>query len=319
MKKIISATLALMLVLLLPVSAAAYTNSQELKPDILFYGKANAYTYPATAEPNYTLTVYASKCGELSQAELVVTYDKDVLEFVNQYFTMNIDLSTSAVCTQPGRVVISAGTWMDTLGENRPLCLGGAVFRVLDGKQATAESMKIACTVEKLLTKDEAPLEAGKITYNLSGEAEVPFSYEGSGCYVNEKYVFLPGEMTVGEMLEFTGERSSAYKRDSGYAYNEGEKLATGDSIVGKYFLAIDKIVVLPGDADCDGNITTTDARLALMAAAKLLVPQRDDVFAAMDVDFDDNITVDDARGILRCAAKLINSAEFLKNAPKTA
>lgn len=64
------------------------------------------------------------------------------------------------------------------------------------------------------------------------------------------------------------------------------------------------KVGYLPGDVDRDGKVTSTDARLALRAAAKL--DALDELGTRIaDMDGDGNVTSTDARVILRIAAKL--------------
>ncbi len=61
------------------------------------------------------------------------------------------------------------------------------------------------------------------------------------------------------------------------------------------------------GDIDNDGNITVTDARLALRAAVKL--DELDDEKQTLaDMDSNGNVTVEDARSILRIAVQLDES-----------
>ena len=61
------------------------------------------------------------------------------------------------------------------------------------------------------------------------------------------------------------------------------------------------------GDADRDGEITVTDALMALRVAAKLAEPTPE-LLATCDIDKDGVITVTDALAILRVAAKLADS-----------
>jgi hypothetical protein len=64
--------------------------------------------------------------------------------------------------------------------------------------------------------------------------------------------------------------------------------------------------VYLPGDADNDGTVTASDARLALRCAVKLedYAPDSPE-FIACDTDHNGSITAADARSILRAAVKL--------------
>ncbi|MBQ1552536.1 MAG: dockerin type I repeat-containing protein [Clostridia bacterium] len=76
--------------------------------------------------------------------------------------------------------------------------------------------------------------------------------------------------------------------------------------------LAASRTVVIMGDADGDGSVTATDARLALRAAAKLDTLEG---AAAKACDCDGSNTIDatDARSILRAAAKLDSPTSWKK------
>ena len=63
----------------------------------------------------------------------------------------------------------------------------------------------------------------------------------------------------------------------------------------------------LKGDFDGDGEITVSDALIALRIAAKL-AEETEDAIAIGDTDGDGEITVADALAILRVAAKLTDS-----------
>ena len=63
----------------------------------------------------------------------------------------------------------------------------------------------------------------------------------------------------------------------------------------------------LKGDLDGDGEITVSDALIALRIAAKL-AEETEDAIAIGDTDGDGHITVSDALAILRVAAKLTDS-----------
>ena len=71
--------------------------------------------------------------------------------------------------------------------------------------------------------------------------------------------------------------------------------------------------VFLPGDPDCDGEVTAADARLALRRAVDLetYAPGSPE-FLACDADGDGEITAADARLILRCAVDLTSRESFI-------
>ena len=63
----------------------------------------------------------------------------------------------------------------------------------------------------------------------------------------------------------------------------------------------------LRGDLDGDGEITVSDALIALRIAAKL-ADETEETIAIGDSDGDGHITVSDALAILRVAAKLADT-----------
>lgn len=64
---------------------------------------------------------------------------------------------------------------------------------------------------------------------------------------------------------------------------------------------------IVYGDVDADGNVTTDDVRLVLMAAAGLKSITDDDAFKRADINNDGVITLFDARQILRGVAGLVS------------
>lgn len=73
------------------------------------------------------------------------------------------------------------------------------------------------------------------------------------------------------------------------------------------------KVIIVPGDADCDGNVTAADARKALRCSVGL---EELDVYqaAAADIQQDANVGADDARTILRNSVGLDKTEELFKN-----
>ena len=89
------------------------------------------------------------------------------------------------------------------------------------------------------------------------------------------------------------------------------------------YIDVFDNVVVDPyllGDADCDGDIDASDARLALRISAKLeKYPAVDTAyFKNADINGDGEITAADARIILRCSAGLANPKDYQNTVDRT-
>jgi hypothetical protein len=71
-------------------------------------------------------------------------------------------------------------------------------------------------------------------------------------------------------------------------------------------------VTALPGDADSDGQITASDARLALRRAVDLeTFAKGTKEFIACDIDKDGSVTAGDARIILRIAVALESVEDY--------
>ncbi len=70
--------------------------------------------------------------------------------------------------------------------------------------------------------------------------------------------------------------------------------------------MTLEAQTIIPGDVNCDGEVTAEDARLALRAAVGLEdFPENSPAFRAADLDGSGDITAEDARAILRLAVGL--------------
>ncbi|MBQ6020163.1 MAG: peptidoglycan DD-metalloendopeptidase family protein [Clostridia bacterium] len=113
-----------------------------------------------------------------------------------------------------------------------------------------------------------------------------------------------------GELLEkiiFSTELGAVYDKDDRAKQNTDD-LCTGDSVktllFGQITLARYYVVVM-GDVNGDGKVTSGDARIALRYAARLDTPAGAWFEKAADADHVGGVTSGDARRILRAAAKL--------------
>jgi hypothetical protein len=81
-----------------------------------------------------------------------------------------------------------------------------------------------------------------------------------------------------------------------------------GDTVASKAFSFMAPLPFTPGDPDGDGNVTSTDARLALQVSVGKI--QDDDVTCpeALDVDGDKKVTSTDARLMLQKAVGKIDA-----------
>ena len=116
----------------------------------------------------------------------------------------------------------------------------------------------------------------------------------------NVDVLVAPVEMTASTVL--ASANGAKLVDENGKEVTNGEKpLATGMKVIlGKTSVTIS----VAGDVDGTGDISVSDARLALRAAVKLDTLTGAD-FTSADVDFSGDISVSDARLILRAAVKL--------------
>ena len=134
--------------------------------------------------------------------------------------------------------------------------------------------------------------------YNISDDIGESFVLHGS--------LFLTKETKAGEIRYF-GERISVTRKD-GTELKADDYIRTGDTL--SYFGILDgyRIVVM-GDADCDGHITASDARLVLRMSAGLYwnvkYSEKPETYGAFDTNYSGLVEASDARDILRVAAKI--------------
>lgn len=121
--------------------------------------------------------------------------------------------------------------------------------------------------------------------------------------------LYLTEETKAGEIRYF-GERIT-FKDKDGNVLSAEDNLKSGDTLV--YFNTLDiYTVVLVGDCNCDGKITSADARIALRLSSHIDSPYKyEDAHSAWDTDYSQTISAADARLILRCSAKLGNFDSF--------
>lgn len=136
------------------------------------------------------------------------------------------------------------------------------------------------------------------------------------GDDINESFLFsdaayLTKETKAGE-IKYFGERIKI-KDKNGNFLSADDYIKSGDEIV--YFDTLDLFtVVLVGDCNCDGRITSADARIALRLSANLDRPyDYENCHGAYDSDHSGTISASDARNILRYSAKLDKFSTFEK------
>lgn len=129
--------------------------------------------------------------------------------------------------------------------------------------------------------------------------------------------IFVLNGTAVAKLLETANVAVSVVDKN-GKAVKSDKKLVTGMQLIlkNKNGKIIDtKTVVVPGDVDCDGNVKSADARLALRAAVKLETLDNYQSAAADMADMSKKLSVTsaDARYILRVAVGLESIGDWLK------
>lgn len=120
---------------------------------------------------------------------------------------------------------------------------------------------------------------------------------DGGNTTITDKYVFEPS--TSSETSETQSEALSETTSSRLPSYHETTDSAQNTSAYDTDYI--------PGDVNGDGEITASDARLALRAGAQL-ASLGEKEFLAADVNGDKRITAKDARSILRYSAKITDS-----------
>lgn len=120
--------------------------------------------------------------------------------------------------------------------------------------------------------------------------------------------LYLTKETKAGE-IKYFGERFEICSPDGTYLTAD-DYIKTGDKLI--YFGIQENTITVVGDVDCNGRITTSDARYVLRLAANL-IPYRDKIesYGAVDANKSGILEASDARAILRVAAKIDDFSEF--------
>ena len=118
--------------------------------------------------------------------------------------------------------------------------------------------------------------------------------------------IFVLNKTAVAQLLETANVTVSVVDK-KGKAVKSDQNLVTGMQVVlkDKNGKIVDtKTIIVPGDVDCDGEVKSSDARLALRAAVKLETLENCQQAAADMADMSKKLTITaaDARYILRTA-----------------
>lgn len=166
----------------------------------------------------------------------------------------------------------------------------------VEGNAATSGLSHVFDTVDK----EYATLELGTTSYNVN--AKLKYVNNSVECEVNKKGEVERYAMNMGITFLFPQEDGS-YSSEMPFLGVDFEKEGIIYNITTEY-TGFQNGFRQMGDADNDGNVNATDARLILRMAANLEVCEEAD-FPYCDVNLDGTITPRDAREVLRATAKL--------------
>lgn len=117
----------------------------------------------------------------------------------------------------------------------------------------------------------------------------------------DSRMIFVRPKSSVGMQA---GELAAAFEQNGNIFCSPEYKAGTGMTLI---FGESPYTVIVIGDADSNGKITTSDARAALRIAARLDTPT-DNQTMALDLDGNGRVSPGEARKILRFAARLDNT-----------
>ncbi len=228
--------------------------------------------------------------------------EEETTKHTHRYFSA---VTKKADCINPG-IRIFTCTCGEAYTENIP-SLGGH---------------KLSWTVAKSATSFEEGIREGKCASCDYKEKHVIEKLSEIAVKPENKEAKLSGE---DRMLALTGSsvrdllknipENTVIQNSDGKEAKKDAPIATGMKIVMKDAAGkvVDtKTIVVPGDVDCDGAISSSDARETLRKSVGL---EDLDVyrFAAADIEQDSSISSSDARTILRASVGLENSELLFK------
>ncbi len=250
---------------------------------------------------------FALGSEEREEINFVVTSNESEVESTEHSHKYSSKVTKKAGCTNTGvkTFICSCG---DKYTEEIPT-LGGHQLSWKVVKKATSfeegkkEGKCKNCDYKKTVIIEKLPEIAvkpeKKNEIKLSGKDKV---LSISGTDVSKMIESVPGNTVIQ-----TAEGKEAEK---------DALIATGMKIVmmdSKGKVVDTRVVVVPGDVDCDGEVTASDARNTLRRSVGL---EELDVYqtAAADIQQDKNVGADDARTILRNSVGLDNTDELFRN-----
>ncbi len=267
-------------------------------------------TAPATGHTEVVDTAVAPKCEATGLTEgkhcsvcNKVLKAQETVPATGHAYTDSV--TTPATCTTEGVRTFKCSACGDTYTE-KIASLGGHKLTWTVTKEATAflegENTGKCQTCGHTETKAIAKL----LKIDVRPEVKETIKIAESGV------IIAFDQTAVSTMLKNVTEKSEIVTAD-GKKVAEDALVATGMKIIlkneaGK--IVDEKTIIVPGDVDCDGAVSASDARAALRVAVGLDTI-KDYQESAADVDRDTKITASDAREILRASVGLTDKKDF--------
>ena len=251
-----------------------------------------------------SFNVYIYGIERFEKFKVFIDFDTDLLELESTAVEEWIVVSSGGSATETGAEFSAYGTeWIKD---------GHSYVSSISGWMRVKGAGKLNINVRAEATdKDGKPMDVKVKINEYCDEVVDVSSYH---IRIDEKYLynekpkhaFFDIGTTVSEVIELVVAENVAVKNAAGEIMAPDALIATGSRIVTLFngYEVEAKNVCIKYDVDCNGEITASDARLALRYSAVL--ENLDDLqYFAAEVTGDKQVTASDARKILRFASGL--------------
>ena len=230
-----------------------------------------------------------------AKAKFVCKSESAHIQFVDAEITKTV---TSATCTSDGKTVYTASASFYGKTYTASISVAGA--------SASGHKWN-----NGIVTRSATEIKEGVKTFTCSvcgtkrTESIPKLSVSDLGASeLTEKdgYLYVRPELTCAEIIKTAGKGSKLLK-PNGSLLKSDEKAGSGMTLIKTNGTIL--TVIVKGDCDCDGEITASDARIALRIAVDLENPTPLQKTAGLVDSSKAEITASDARLILRAAVGL--------------
>jgi len=217
-------------------------------------------------------------------------------------------VTTPATCVADGVRTFTCEACSDTYTEKIP-SLGGHKLNWTETKKPTAFEEGVSTGKCSVCGYTETKAIAKLLIIDVKPESDEAVKIIESGSVIAFE------KISVDTFLKEITEKSEIVSQDGKTVASDAD-ISSGMKIVlkndsGK--IVDEKTIIVPGDVDCDGSISASDARAALRRSVGLDV-LKDFQETAADVNRDGKITSMDAREILRASVGLVDKKDFFNN-----